>query len=86
MFVGVPAPGLQVELALVAHHLGELGIQVLKLGIGGFPAGAAVGGWCRNGGGTTLVPMAKRRVSATSEPSHANEYGACPPVCFHGWK
>ena len=27
-----------------------------------------------------------RRVRAPSAPSHTSEFGACPPVCFQGWK
>ena len=34
----------------------------------------------------TLVPMMIRLVRAPSAPSHGIEAGACPPVCFHGWK
>src|SRR5213076_1508726 len=34
----------------------------------------------------TLVPIWTRRVLAPSAASQANENGACPPVCFQGWK
>ncbi len=30
--------------------------------------------------------MITRLVRAPSAPSQAIDEGACPPVCFHGWK
>src|SRR5215831_16969000 len=30
--------------------------------------------------------MTTRLVRAPSAPSQASEFGACPSVCFHGWK
>ncbi len=47
---------------------------------------AITAGLYRNVGVNTEVPSCNRDVRSPTAVIHANENGACPPLCRHGWK